>query len=163
MIGRTELRATLMERASSLMQGFEGGLLVLQVGWDFSCVFLVQYGVVRELVWAFPVLVSSLDRRLLFFLLLRGGVSPRRHYSVKVETFRRSLTFISTCVGHRPTAATYTRRCKQKLVDRALPLCCRQGEPGVGKTMLVEECGCEWQREGIQVRAILNNHDLRRP
>lgn len=31
MIGRAELRATLLERASSLMQGFEGGLLVLQV------------------------------------------------------------------------------------------------------------------------------------
>lgn len=29
----------------------------------------------------------------------------------------------------------------------------RQGEPGVGKTLLVEECGREWQREGVQVRA----------
>lgn len=27
----------------------------------------------------------------------------------------------------------------------------RQGEPGVGKTLLVEECGREWQREGVQV------------
>ncbi|CAM9255225.1 unnamed protein product [Ectocarpus sp. 6 AP-2014] len=54
MIGRAKLRATLLERASSLMQGFEGGLLVLQ------------------------------------------------------------------------------------------------GEPGVGKTLLLEECGREWQREGVQ-------------
>ncbi len=43
MIGRAELRATLMERASSLMQGFEGGLLVLQVGLVFSGVFLVLF------------------------------------------------------------------------------------------------------------------------
>ncbi len=39
----------------------------------------------------------------------------------------------------------------------------RQGEPGVGKTMLVEECGREWQREGVQVRAMLDNPDLHRP
>lgn len=32
-------------------------------------------------------------------------------------------------------------------------LFCRQGEPGVGKTLLVEECGREWRREGVQVRA----------
>ncbi|CAM9464399.1 unnamed protein product [Scytosiphon promiscuus] len=54
MIGRADLRAMLLERASSLMQGFEGGLLVLQ------------------------------------------------------------------------------------------------GEPGVGKTLLVEECGRDWRREGVQ-------------
>eukprot|EP00752_Nemacystus_decipiens_P004957 g4510.t1 len=64
MIGQTEIKATLLERASSLMQGFEGGLLVLQ------------------------------------------------------------------------------------------------GEPGVGKTLLVEECGREWRREGVQTLGL--NHSYAR-
>lgn len=36
-----------------------------------------------------------------------------------------------------------------------VPLLLRQGEPGVGKTLLVEECGREWQREGVQVGIFL--------
>lgn len=46
MIGQTEIRATLLERASSLMQGFEGGLLVLQV-----CCTSPMYSAVLSGAW----------------------------------------------------------------------------------------------------------------
>lgn len=47
------------------------------------------------------------------------------------------------------------RPCRFKLftytVFAVVALLLRQGEPGVGKTLFVEECGREWQREGVQV------------
>ncbi|CAM9134053.1 unnamed protein product [Ectocarpus sp. 12 AP-2014] len=107
---------------------------------------------------------AGLARELVEFEQL--GTIPLKGKAVKVEVYTplgpatasRSVSAGFKMIGRAKLRTTLLERASSLMQGFEGGLLVLQGEPGVGKTLLLEECGREWQREGVQTLGLTQGY-----